>query len=62
MSFWEVGHRSPFLQVVLTGRPLLLLQVGSTVEVKNPEGGLSEGVISKLTDASWYTVGKPPSG
>uniref|UniRef100_A0A3B3T1Y5 AT-rich interactive domain 4A n=1 Tax=Paramormyrops kingsleyae TaxID=1676925 RepID=A0A3B3T1Y5_9TELE len=32
------------------------LRVGSTVEVKNPEGGLSEGVISKLTDASWYTV------
>ncbi|TRY98458.1 hypothetical protein DNTS_017513 [Danionella cerebrum] len=32
------------------------LRVGSTVEVKSPEGGLSEAVISKLTDASWYTV------
>ncbi|XP_052001402.1 AT-rich interactive domain-containing protein 4A-like isoform X2 [Xyrauchen texanus] len=32
------------------------LSVGSTVEVKSPEGGLSEAVISKLTDASWYTV------
>lgn len=32
------------------------LRVGSTVEVRSPEGGLSEAVISKLTDASWYTV------
>ncbi|KAG1973199.1 AT-rich interactive domain-containing protein 4A [Pimephales promelas] len=32
------------------------LRVGSTVEVKGPEGGLSEAVINKLTDASWYTV------
>uniref|UniRef100_A0A673J613 AT-rich interactive domain-containing protein 4A-like n=1 Tax=Sinocyclocheilus rhinocerous TaxID=307959 RepID=A0A673J613_9TELE len=31
-------------------------QVGSTVEVKSPEGRHSEAVISKLTDASWYTV------
>uniref|UniRef100_A0A672SE86 ARID domain-containing protein n=1 Tax=Sinocyclocheilus grahami TaxID=75366 RepID=A0A672SE86_SINGR len=31
-------------------------QVGSTVEVKSPEGRLSEAIISKLTDASWYTV------
>uniref|UniRef100_A0A8C0YCA1 AT-rich interactive domain 4A n=1 Tax=Cyprinus carpio carpio TaxID=630221 RepID=A0A8C0YCA1_CYPCA len=31
-------------------------QVGSTVEVKSPEGRLNEAVISKLTDASWYTV------
>uniref|UniRef100_A0A4W4GY33 ARID domain-containing protein n=1 Tax=Electrophorus electricus TaxID=8005 RepID=A0A4W4GY33_ELEEL len=32
------------------------LRVGSTVEVKSPEGAFSEAVISKLTDASWYTV------
>uniref|UniRef100_A0A671MBT0 AT-rich interactive domain-containing protein 4A-like n=1 Tax=Sinocyclocheilus anshuiensis TaxID=1608454 RepID=A0A671MBT0_9TELE len=32
------------------------LRVGSTVEVKSPEGRLSEAIISKLTDASWYTV------
>uniref|UniRef100_A0AAR2KBF5 ARID domain-containing protein n=1 Tax=Pygocentrus nattereri TaxID=42514 RepID=A0AAR2KBF5_PYGNA len=32
------------------------LRVGSTVEVKSPEGVFSEAVISKLTDASWYTV------
>ncbi|XP_034761391.2 AT-rich interactive domain-containing protein 4A isoform X4 [Acipenser ruthenus] len=32
------------------------LRVGATVEVKNPDGLCSEGVISKLTDASWYTV------
>uniref|UniRef100_A0A8B9KZX4 AT rich interactive domain 4A (RBP1-like) n=1 Tax=Astyanax mexicanus TaxID=7994 RepID=A0A8B9KZX4_ASTMX len=32
------------------------LRVGSTVEVKSPEGASSEAVISKLTDASWYTV------
>uniref|UniRef100_A0A673IVJ4 AT-rich interactive domain-containing protein 4A-like n=1 Tax=Sinocyclocheilus rhinocerous TaxID=307959 RepID=A0A673IVJ4_9TELE len=32
------------------------LRVGSTVEVKSPEGRHSEAVISKLTDASWYTV------
>ncbi|XP_064192539.1 AT-rich interactive domain-containing protein 4A isoform X3 [Anguilla rostrata] len=32
------------------------LRVGSTVEVKSAEGGLSQAVICKLTDASWYTV------
>ncbi|KAJ8353553.1 hypothetical protein SKAU_G00211200 [Synaphobranchus kaupii] len=32
------------------------LRVGSTVEVKSTEGGLSQAVICKLTDASWYTV------
>ncbi|KAJ8288560.1 hypothetical protein COCON_G00012190 [Conger conger] len=32
------------------------LRVGSTVEVKSAEGGLNQGVICKLTDASWYTV------
>lgn len=31
-------------------------QVGSTVEVKTSEGPSSEAVISKLTDASLYTV------
>lgn len=34
------------------------LQVGSTVEVKTNEGLSSEAVISKLTDASLYTVGE----
>uniref|UniRef100_A0A3B3DUH4 Tudor domain-containing protein n=1 Tax=Oryzias melastigma TaxID=30732 RepID=A0A3B3DUH4_ORYME len=32
------------------------LRVGSTVEVKTNEGLCSEAVISKLTDASLYTV------
>ncbi|XP_062863255.1 AT-rich interactive domain-containing protein 4A [Trichomycterus rosablanca] len=32
------------------------LRVGSTVEVKSAEGVISEAIISKLTDASWYTV------
>uniref|UniRef100_A0A3Q4I0F5 Tudor domain-containing protein n=1 Tax=Neolamprologus brichardi TaxID=32507 RepID=A0A3Q4I0F5_NEOBR len=32
------------------------LRVGSTVEVKTSEGLCSEAVISKLTDASLYTV------
>ncbi|XP_037097890.1 AT-rich interactive domain-containing protein 4A isoform X2 [Syngnathus acus] len=32
------------------------LRVGSTVEVKTNEGACSEAVISKLTDASLYTV------
>ncbi|KAK3537798.1 hypothetical protein QTP70_018925, partial [Hemibagrus guttatus] len=32
------------------------LRVGSTVEVKSAEGVFSEAIISKLTDASWYTV------
>ncbi|CAF88485.1 unnamed protein product, partial [Tetraodon nigroviridis] len=36
----------------------LRLQVGSTVEVKTNEGLSSEAVISKLTDASLYTVGE----
>lgn len=34
------------------------VQVGSTVEVKTNEGLSSEAVISKLTDASLYTVGE----
>lgn len=39
------------------------VQVGSTVEVKTNEGLSSEAVISKLTDASLYTVGEwPPLG
>ncbi|KAG2457761.1 ARI4A protein, partial [Polypterus senegalus] len=32
------------------------LRVGAAVEVKSPDGSCHEGVISKLTDASWYTV------
>lgn len=36
----------------------MLFQVGSVVEVKNPDGTYQEAVINKLTDASWYTVGK----
>lgn len=37
------------------------LQLGATVEIKHPEtGDIVEGVISKLTDSSMYTVGKSP--
>ncbi|KAM3920140.1 AT-rich interactive domain-containing protein 4A isoform 2-T3 [Leptodactylus fuscus] len=32
------------------------LRVGAIVEMKAPDGSLQEAVISKLTDASWYTV------
>ncbi|XP_063804067.1 AT-rich interactive domain-containing protein 4A isoform X2 [Pseudophryne corroboree] len=32
------------------------LRVGATVEMKAPDGSLQDAVISKLTDASWYTV------
>ncbi|XP_018118600.1 AT-rich interactive domain-containing protein 4B isoform X2 [Xenopus laevis] len=32
------------------------LKVGAVVEVRNPDGIYQEAVISKLTDASWYTV------
>ncbi|XP_075699539.1 AT-rich interactive domain-containing protein 4A isoform X2 [Rhinoderma darwinii] len=32
------------------------LRVGATVEMKAPDGSPQEAVISKLTDASWYTV------
>ncbi|KAG8449401.1 hypothetical protein GDO86_016159 [Hymenochirus boettgeri] len=32
------------------------LRVGSTVEMKSSDGSSQEAVISKLTDASWYTV------
>lgn len=32
------------------------LRVGATVEMKAPDGSLQEAIISKLTDASWYTV------
>ena len=35
-----------------------LLKVGAVVEAKNPDGQFMEGVITKLTDASVYTVGK----
>jgi len=34
------------------------LKVGAVVEAKNPDGQFMEGVITKLTDASVYTVGK----
>lgn len=37
-----------------------LLQVGAMVETKMPDGSFQEAVISKLTDASWYTVGEWP--
>ncbi|KFP06444.1 AT-rich interactive domain-containing protein 4A, partial [Calypte anna] len=33
------------------------LRVGAMVETKMPDGSFQEAVISKLTDASWYTVG-----
>ncbi|XP_077320585.1 AT-rich interactive domain-containing protein 4A isoform X3 [Lithobates pipiens] len=32
------------------------LRVGATVEMKAPDGSQQEATISKLTDASWYTV------
>lgn len=32
------------------------LRVGATVEMKTSEGLVQEAVVSKLTDASWYTV------
>ncbi|KAM8921267.1 AT-rich interactive domain-containing protein 4A [Pelodytes ibericus] len=32
------------------------LRVGATVEMKTPDGSPQEAIISKLTDASWYTV------
>lgn len=37
---------------------LFLVQTGSHVEVKTPDGKIMDGVIIKLTDASAYTVGK----
>ncbi|XP_005399270.1 PREDICTED: AT-rich interactive domain-containing protein 4A isoform X2 [Chinchilla lanigera] len=32
------------------------LRVGAIVETRTPDGSFQEAVISKLTDASWYTV------
>uniref|UniRef100_A0A4X2LNV5 AT-rich interactive domain-containing protein 4A n=1 Tax=Vombatus ursinus TaxID=29139 RepID=A0A4X2LNV5_VOMUR len=32
------------------------LRVGAIVETKTPDGSIQEAIISKLTDASWYTV------
>ncbi|XP_043840290.1 AT-rich interactive domain-containing protein 4A isoform X2 [Dromiciops gliroides] len=32
------------------------LRVGAIVETKTPDGSFQEATISKLTDASWYTV------
>ncbi|XP_054826847.1 AT-rich interactive domain-containing protein 4A [Eublepharis macularius] len=32
------------------------LRVGAAVETKMPDGSFQEAIISKLTDASWYTV------
>ncbi|XP_053110206.1 AT-rich interactive domain-containing protein 4A [Hemicordylus capensis] len=32
------------------------LRVGAIVETKMPDGSFQEAIISKLTDASWYTV------
>lgn len=36
----------------------LPFKVGAVVEAKTPDGQFMEGVITKLTDASVYTVGK----
>ncbi|KPP69448.1 hypothetical protein Z043_111795, partial [Scleropages formosus] len=50
-------YRGAFCEAkIKTVKRMVKVKVGSTVEVKSPEGGLSEAVISKLTDASWYTV------
>lgn len=35
-----------------------LLQVGAIVETRLPDGSFQEAIVSKLTDASWYTVGE----
>ena len=35
-----------------------MFQVGAIVETRTSDGSFQEAVISKLTDASWYTVGK----
>lgn len=32
------------------------LRVGAIVETRTPDGSFQEAIISKLTDASWYTV------
>nr|XP_056707186.1 AT-rich interactive domain-containing protein 4A [Euleptes europaea] len=32
------------------------LRVGAIIETKMPDGSFQEAIISKLTDASWYTV------
>lgn len=34
------------------------VKVGALVEAKHPDGQFMEAVISKLTDASFYTVGE----
>ena len=35
-----------------------IVQVGSKVVVKQPDGSLAPGTVMRLTDASWYTVGE----
>ncbi|XP_056422963.1 AT-rich interactive domain-containing protein 4B isoform X2 [Hyla sarda] len=32
------------------------LKIGAVVEIKSPDGTYQEAIITKLTDASWYTV------
>ena len=39
-------------------RVCVILQVGAAVEVKNQDGVYQEATITKLTDASIYTVGE----
>ena len=36
----------------------LVYNIGAIVETRTSDGSFQEAVISKLTDASWYTVGK----
>ncbi|NXX92880.1 ARI4A protein, partial [Centropus bengalensis] len=43
-------------QLVQDDQILPFVQVGAMVETKMPDGSFQEAVISKLTDASWYTV------
>ncbi|XP_018417679.1 PREDICTED: AT-rich interactive domain-containing protein 4A [Nanorana parkeri] len=50
-------YRGAFCEAkIKTVKRLVKVKVGATVEMKAPDGSLQEAVISKLTDASWYTV------
>ena len=59
MYLFYTKHAKSYDYFHIKFRIILCFQANSVVEFKHPESGqLIEGVVSKLTDCSMYTVGK----
>ncbi|OBS82634.1 hypothetical protein A6R68_23379, partial [Neotoma lepida] len=50
-------YRGAFCEAkIKTVKRLVKVKVGAIVETRTSDGSFQEAIISKLTDASWYTV------